>query len=198
MVLKYKTIFVEIKTKKMIPNPQKKVTVNFTLDEVNSAFSKIVNINKKYTLQSHNALMGIFTLSALEFLSVGVYIDLSSRMINSNQTEITIEVRRKIGAFDEAVEVQNANKHIEILLSDISELLSNPDALVSTAGKKEEESNTKIINLFLSIAGWIFGLLFLGASFIPNISTSARIIDIFLFLLLINKSIRKLIKKLTK
>ena len=180
----------------MIPNPQKKVTVNFTLDEVNNSFSKIVNINNKYTLQSNNELMGIFTLSALEFLSVGVYIDLSSRMINSNQTEITIEVRRKIGAFDEAVEVQNANKHIEILLSDISELLSNPDVLVSTACKKENDANKKVTNLFLSIAGWIFGLLFLGASFMPNISTPARIIDIFIFLLLINKSIRKLLKKL--
>jgi hypothetical protein len=180
----------------MIANPKKQATVNFTVDEVNSAFSKIVKINKKYTLQSHNAVMGIFTLSALEFLSVGVYIDLSSRMISQNQTEITIEVRRKIGAFDEAVEVQNANKHIEILLSDITELLSNPDTLVSTAGNKETEANKKLTNLLLSIIGWILGLLFLGASFMPYISTGARVIDIFLFLLLINKSIRKLFKKL--
>jgi hypothetical protein len=65
----------------------------------------------------------MYTFGSLEFLSLGVYIDINLNSLLENKTEIIIEVRRKIGAFDKMIEVQKANKHIETLFNGISVLL---------------------------------------------------------------------------
>ena len=59
-------------------------------------------------------------MQATEFLSLGVYIDVNFSATSDTKTEITIEVRRKIGAFDKTYEVSQANEHIQNIITSIS------------------------------------------------------------------------------
>ena len=47
-----------------------------------------------------------------------IYFNLSS--ISENKTEITVEIRRKVGSFDQSHEITNANKHIEAIVDNLS------------------------------------------------------------------------------
>lgn len=108
----------------MIPNPKKNITIDFTVAEIKSALTKVpAYFVNKFTLEKRNDMLNMYTFGTLEFLSLGVYIDINLNSLLENKTEIIIEVRRKIGAFDKMIEVQKANKHIETLFNGISVLL---------------------------------------------------------------------------
>jgi hypothetical protein len=108
----------------MIPNPKKNITIDFTVAEIKSALTKVpAYFVNKFTLEKRNDMLNMYTFGSLEFLSLGVYIDINLNSLLENKTEIIIEVRRKIGAFDKMIEVQKANKHIETLFNGISVLL---------------------------------------------------------------------------
>ena len=93
----------------MIPNPKKNVTIDFTMNEIKSALAKIPQyFGNKYTLEKKNDLLNQFTFGALEFLSMGVFIDINLNYVTESKTDIIVEIRRKIGAFDQWVEVQKA------------------------------------------------------------------------------------------
>ena len=57
----------------------------------------------------------------MEFLSLGVYIDISVSSISDTKCKIEIEVSRKIGAFDQSYEVSKANDHIANIATLMSE-----------------------------------------------------------------------------
>lgn len=142
-----------------IPNPTKKVTIEFPISQVKDAVLNIPKVYKKYRVQSQNPMFNQYTLEASEFLSLGVFIDINLNEVSPNKTEINIEVRRKLGAFDNWVEVQNANEHIQKLIDGLSKAISNPN--VSVQEIKEEGSSvwSTIIGILVGIAilGWIFG-----------------------------------------
>ena len=107
-----------------IPNPTKKITIDFSIESVKKGLDRIpVVSNKKYSITKINSAFNQYTLEALEFLSVGVFIDFNLLSINDNRTEISIEVRRKIGSFDQSYEVTNANNHIDNLINFLIYLL---------------------------------------------------------------------------
>jgi hypothetical protein len=109
----------------MIPNPKKTVVIDFSIADIKHEIIKIPSqFDKNYNLDKQNDLLNQFTFSALEFLSLGVYIDINLNYVTESKTSIEIEVRRKIGAFDKAFEVQKANQHIQKLLTGISTLLT--------------------------------------------------------------------------
>lgn len=119
-----------------IPNPTKKVTIDFTIDQVKNAVLTIPKVYKKYRVQSQNPMFNQYTLEASEFLSLGVFIDINLNEVSSTKTEINIEVRRKLGAFDTWVEVQNANEHIQNLINAISKALTSPNGQVEEVKQK--------------------------------------------------------------
>jgi hypothetical protein len=108
----------------MIPNPSKKVTVSFPIDQVQEGILRVPTLNNKYKMYKKNEMFNSFTLEAYEFLSMGVYIDFNLSEVSNDKTEIQIEIRRKIGAFDEWYEVQNANKHMETLTLSLSQAIT--------------------------------------------------------------------------
>lgn len=123
-----------------IPNPKKNITVNFPLEKVKLNIPFIQNISEnKYKLTNSNDVINTFTFEALEFLSLGVFIDFNLSSIDDNKTTIEIEVRRKVGAFDKTHEITNANKHI----SNITEILSK--ALILS--NEDIEKQKKVIPL---------------------------------------------------
>lgn len=107
----------------MLLNPTKNLSVNFSLNDVKMAVLKLPKVNNKYDLTTRNDVMNVFRFSGFEFLSLGVWIDVSLTKVNENTTNINIEVVRKFGAFEQALEIQKANEHIAIMVTTISNTL---------------------------------------------------------------------------
>lgn len=108
----------------MIPNPKKNAPVEFSLAEVKMAIARVPgHFQQKYQLHAQNDVFNQTTFAVLEFLSLGSYVDVTASPMTDTRTDITIEVRRKIGAFDQWHEVQNANQHITKMFEALSALL---------------------------------------------------------------------------
>ena len=118
-----------------IPNPKKSLVIDFTITAVKSTIEFIPLLNAKYKFSSKNEVLNSYTFEALEFLSLGIFADISLSKLDESRTEITIEIRRKIGAFDQAHEVSKANDHIAALFELISKCI-----VLSEAEMKELET----------------------------------------------------------
>jgi hypothetical protein len=137
-----------------IANPTKKVTIDFPISRVKDAVRNISKVYKKYTMEKENPMFNQFTLQASEFLSLGVFIDINLSEHGDNRTEINIEVRRKMGAFDEWIEVQNANNHIQNIIDALSRLLTNPNVKVQ---------EVKQVSKWPEVIGYVIGICILLA-----------------------------------
>jgi hypothetical protein len=137
-----------------IANPTKKVTIDFPISLVKDGVRNITKVYKKYTMEKENPMFNQFTLQASEFLSLGVFIDINLSEPSPNKTEINIEVRRKMGAFDEWIEVQNANEHIQKILDGLSRTLTNPNVQVQ---------EVKQVSKWPEVVGYIIGICILLA-----------------------------------
>jgi hypothetical protein len=137
-----------------IANPTKKVTIDFPISRVKDAVRNISKVYKKYTMEKENPMFNQFTLQASEFLSLGVFIDINLSEQGDNRTEINIEVRRKMGAFDEWIEVQNANNHIQNIIDALSRLLTNPNVKVQ---------EVKQVSKWPEVIGYVIGICILLA-----------------------------------
>jgi hypothetical protein len=111
----------------VIPNPKKSLTVQFPFDDVKEGVKYIGDIHSKYVLTSKNDVLNIYTFSALETLSLGVYIDIAIVKLSDNTTQVDIEVRRKMGAFDQGYEVTKANTHLQNVVNILSSFLGMSD-----------------------------------------------------------------------
>jgi hypothetical protein len=137
-----------------IANPTKKVTIDFPISRVKDSVRNISKVYKKYTMEKENPMFNQFTLQASEFLSLGVFIDINLSEQGDNRTEINIEVRRKMGAFDEWIEVQNANNHIQNIIDALSRLLTNPNVKVQ---------EVKQVSKWPEVIGYVIGICILLA-----------------------------------
>jgi hypothetical protein len=114
-----------------IPNPKKILTIDFSIEQVKKGVNNLYLIDNKYKLFNSNDLFNQYTFDLLEFLSLGVYIDINLSRISENKTEITIEVRRKIGTFDQSHEVTKANNHIQLTIDLLSKsMVLNDEQIV--------------------------------------------------------------------
>ncbi|MEG1589742.1 TM2 domain-containing protein [Chryseobacterium sp.] len=107
-----------------IPNPKKNLSVDFPIEKVRQGVKNISLINQKYRFSSSNEIFNQYTYESYEFLSLGVYIDINLNSINENKTEIAVEIRRKLGTFNESHEVTHANNHITNIVNYIAQLVS--------------------------------------------------------------------------
>jgi len=121
-----------------IPNPKKNFAVDFPLETIKDAVKAIPLINSKYKYTNSNEIFNQYTFEAYEFLSLGVYIDFNLNSINENKTEITIELRRKVGSFNESHEVTNANKHLTELVNIMAQAI-RPNSHTMTMGSQETQ-----------------------------------------------------------
>jgi hypothetical protein len=106
-----------------IPNPKKSIEIDFSIDKITSTIEYIPLKNSKYKFTSKNEVLKTYRFEALEFLSLGVYIDISLSSISDTKSKIDIEVLRKVGAFDKTYEVSKANEHITAIATLISECI---------------------------------------------------------------------------
>jgi hypothetical protein len=166
-----------------IPNPKKSFEIDYSSQEVVKSLRYIPFLNKKYKFTSRNDLLKTYRYEALEFLSLGVYIDISINNISETKTRIEIEVLRKVGAFDKTYEVSEANRHISSVAELVSKCLtltpnqvSDFESIISSTPEPDNTPPSRAVMttvcIFLGLFGvhrllmgygnWAFMLLTLG------------------------------------
>jgi len=125
-----------------IPNPKKSLTIDFSMGNTKKGVERISIVHDKYKLVNRNDIVNQFTFDALEFLSLGVLIDINLSSITEDKTTIDIEIRRKVGTFNQSHEVTSANNHIAkiIELFSIGIAMSDDEINLIIKNKKEKEN----------------------------------------------------------
>jgi hypothetical protein len=142
-----------------IPNPKKSFDVDYNCQKIIDTIQYIPLKNSKYKFTSKNDVLKTYRFEALEFLSLGVFIDISISSISESKSKIEIEVSRKVGAFDQSFEVSKANDHISVIATLISECITLlPEEIMLLEEKKENISENKgcgkpaaILTIFLIV-----------------------------------------------
>jgi hypothetical protein len=132
-----------------IPNPKKTINVPFNANKIGEMIKALPSLEKKYKLTKFNDAFKVYTLEAYEFLSLGIFADFSLNDVSEGKTEITIEIRRKIGAFDQRHEISSANRHLDCLIDLLGNLSMMSEeklqALISSSVDESKERE-KIAN----------------------------------------------------
>ncbi|WP_238592888.1 TM2 domain-containing protein [Chryseobacterium kwangjuense] len=148
-----------------IPNPKKTLNVDIALDRVKESVKNITLLSPKYKFHSSNEIFNQYTYESYEFLSLGVYIDINLNSISENKTEITVEIRRKVGTFNESHEVTHANQHIVNIVNSIAQLTAmSTDEIIKLKSRqsqnvpaliksRKEKNMAAILSLFLGGLG---------------------------------------------
>jgi hypothetical protein len=139
-----------------IPNPKKTLEIDFNVEQITSTIIFIPLKDSTYSFTSKNDVLKTFRFEAMEFLSLGVYIDISISSISETKSKIEIEVSRKIGAFDQSFEVSKANDHIAKIATLMSQcLVLTPSEIKALEEKKkavvENKGCGKTAAIFLCI-----------------------------------------------
>jgi hypothetical protein len=163
-----------------IPNPKKSTVVDFPIDRLKLSVQNLNLVNNKYKFTKANEIFNQYTFEALEFLSLGVYIDINLNSVSENKTEITVEVRRKLGSFNQSHEITKANEHLDKIFSSIATLtaksseeieqLKNSKSSTNSPSKKKDERPIYKKKRFLIPAAFI-GLAIIGSQFSDDKST---------------------------
>jgi hypothetical protein len=182
-----------------IPNPKKNLSLDLSLDKVKTGVERISRLsNNKYKFTKSNAVFNQYTYEASEFLSLGVVIDINLSSINENKTDITIEIRRKVGTFNQPNEVTLANQHFDKIIDFISKGITMSDSdyslLESTNTDQSASSKTGCVSV-LRFFAWSIAVIFLlggiagaSSSKIPIFVTLLWIfLSISIFYLLLRK-----------
>ena len=128
-----------------IPNPKKNLSVDLQIEKVRESVKNISLLNSKYKLQSSNEIFNQYTYESYEFMSLGVYIDINLNSISEFKTEITVEIRRKLGTFNESHEVTHANNHIVNIINYIAKLtVMHSDDIIKLKSQQTQNINLKV------------------------------------------------------
>jgi hypothetical protein len=111
-----------------LPNPKKTINVNINIEDVKKAVKKVSN---KYYLLEEDEILNQYKFNASQFLNLGSYAFVNLDELSKTRTSITIEISRKVGSFDSSVEIANANRHIDSLFSEISNVIRRKDEVKS-------------------------------------------------------------------
>jgi hypothetical protein len=93
-------------------NPKKAIQVDFPIEKVKLSVQNIDLRNDQYKLSNANEVFNQYTYESLQFIRFGVFIDIALKKLGEDKTEITVEIRRKVGTFKQSHEITNADKHI--------------------------------------------------------------------------------------
>jgi len=108
-----------------IPNPRKTITIDFPIEQVKVAARNIDKVMKFCHFREENDMFNSYKFSRSEFLSLGAFININLSSVSNTKTQVDVEISRQLGAFDEWVEVQKANKHVEEAINSIAFIIKN-------------------------------------------------------------------------
>jgi hypothetical protein len=131
-----------------LANPKKVLTMDFALDKVKVGVERISWLSSSHKFTKGNPGNNQYTFEAGEFLSLGVYIDINLLPVSERKTDLIIEVRRKVGPFEQPYEITYANYHLETIVDLIIKGIHYSDHDFSALKQKlEEKRNEGFISL---------------------------------------------------
>ena len=144
-----------------ISNPKKTVTVNFPIEQVKIAARNIDKVMQFCHFIEKNDMFASYKFSRSEFLSMGAFINIHLNSISENKTQVDIEISRKLGAFDEWVEVTKANRHLEETINAMSSIIQNGVPKIKPVIKEDLKpmSTTRAITTLALTFGTLIGLI---------------------------------------
>lgn len=139
-----------------IPNPKKVFTVQKNVDFIKSLFPKItpylnMSIKSGHIQHRLDNTIGELEIHKTEFLSLGVKILINANYKEAELTEISIEIQRQVGTFDQSHEVSQANTHLTNIVKAISYLIDNPNVDIIEPKSEEIEPGSKK----MGVTGWL-------------------------------------------
>lgn len=145
-----------------IPNPTRSITLNYSVDHVTEVLNELPEVHKTmriegYTLQEKNPTIMQWKFQKTEFLSLGSLIIIHLEEVGE-RTKMSVEVTRVIGAFDSWVEVQNANRHLDVIYKSVAFGL-NPPSQEEIEDLQVKQENTNDSNALWTVVIGIFGFL---------------------------------------
>jgi hypothetical protein len=164
-----------------IPNPKKTITIDFPIEQVKVAARNIDKVMKFCHFREENDMFNSYKFSRSEFLSMGALIDINLNSISETKTQVDVEISRQLGAFDEWVEIQKANKHVEETINSIAYIIKN-GIPVSKPNSITSEPPKRILNLKGKVMSFILWLLI--GMFIGQITNKMELNTIFNFFLI--------------
>jgi hypothetical protein len=149
-----------------IPNPQRSITLNYPVDHVTEVLNELSEVHKVmriegYTLQEKTPTILQWKFQKTEFLSLGSIIIVHLEEVG-DRTKMSVEVTRVLGAFDSWVEVQNANKHLDVIFKSVAFGLNPPSEKEVYDLQVKQESANSSNNAISIIVGVIAFFVMLG------------------------------------
>jgi len=141
-----------------IPNPRKTITIDFPISQVKVAARNIDKVMQFCHFREENDMFNSYKFSRSEFLSMGAFININLSSVSNTKTQVDVEISRQMGAFDEWVEVQKANKHVEEAINSIAYIIRNGVPVVKTQTQESGGDNTLAtgVGLVLGALGLIW------------------------------------------
>jgi hypothetical protein len=112
---------------------------------------------------------------------MGAFININLNSVSDTKTQVDVEISRQLGAFDEWVEIQKANKHVEETINSIAYIIKN-GIPVSKPNSITSEPPKRILNLKGKVMSFILWLLI--GMFIGQITNKMELNTIFNFFLI--------------
>ena len=145
-----------------IPNPRKTITIDFPISQVKVAARNIDKVMQFCHFREENDMFNSYKFSRSEFLSLGAFININLSSVSNTKTQVDVEISRQMGAFDEWVEVQKANKHVEETINSIAYIIRNGVPIVKTQPTQESDNTLATgVGLVLGALGliWLLSLI---------------------------------------
>lgn len=107
-----------------IPNLNESFSIAYSIPEIIEGIALIPLLDNKYKVALTDQRQDCITLESKEFLNSAVFVDFNLVSIQENNTDVTLEIRRKKRSFDQYYEVTNAFIHIENLIEQLSKAIA--------------------------------------------------------------------------
>ena len=148
-----------------IPNPKKTIIVKGGQEEVAKWLYKVCpylndNIKSGYIQEKLDENIGRLEIGKTEFLSLGARIVVDTNYKDDESTEVTVEIQRKVGAFDQSYEITYANEHLSNTVQAVQYVAQNkeynpPKLEISNTEVTEKKKKSNPFVLFLAVIGWL-------------------------------------------
>ncbi|MBR4660442.1 MAG: hypothetical protein IKO77_03340 [Bacteroidales bacterium] len=109
-----------------IANPQRTLIVNYNIEKVKQAIRLSYHYVSDIKLEqcSFDDVLNIYTLHLSEVLSLGSNMILLLTKEDENKTKIVFEMQRAYGSYNSSVEIDYANKQLNMVCDALSTVLS--------------------------------------------------------------------------
>lgn len=131
--------------------PQKELIVDFSIQDVKNALSKLPKMISNCTLVDQNIVINKFDFNFTSLMSLGNKLSIHLVQIDENKTKLVIDTTRVVGTFNESHEVSSASTDYNKFTNALSKLLLNPNISETEIAQHNKTTDNSSVNFVLII-----------------------------------------------